>query len=181
MKSLITLSLAGALATLSVTAFAGPAWRHRDDGYSTDRARVVRVEPITRLVRIAVPQRECYRQPVRTPVYTRHSDGAALVGGIVGGILGHNIGHGRGGATVAGAIVGAAVGRSMAQGSDRAHYYETISYVDRCEVRTRYRTREQLIGYVVTYRYHGALYTTRMDDRPGRFIRVHLAISAIDE
>lgn len=179
MKKFIALSLATTLAGLSVTAFAGPGWRHHADADTTAWARVVRVEPITRPVRVAVPERLCYRQPVRATVYSHRSDGAALVGGIVGGILGHNLGHGRGGATLAGTLVGVAVGRTLGH-DNGSRDYESVSYAQRCEVRTRYRIREQLVGYAVTYRYHGALYTTRMHEQPGRFVRVRVAISAYD-
>lgn len=179
MKNYIALTLAGALATVSLTASAEPGWRNDDDYYTTQRARVVQVEPVTRMIRVAVPRTACYQQPVRTVVHARRGDGATLVGGIVGGILGHNIGHGRGGATVAGAIVGAAVGRSMSH--QRDGYYEAIAYKTHCFEHTRYQIREQLIGYDVTYRYRGTLYTTRMADRPGRFIRVNVSVTPAED
>lgn len=178
MNKIIAVSLTGVLTLLSTTAFAAHGWRDRDDGYF-DRARVLKVEPITTTVHIAVPQQECYPQAVHRPVYTRRSDGAALVGGVVGSIIGHNIGHGRGGASVAGAIIGAAVGRSMAQGTDS--YYDEVSYVDRCDVHTRYRTQQRLEGYDVTYRYKGQLYTTRMNYDPGKFIQVRVDVSPVVE
>ena len=174
MNKIIAVSLSAVLATLSTTALAG-GWRQHDAYY--DQARVVRVEPITTTVRVAVPQEECYQQEVRRPVYSRNGDGAAVVGGIVGSIVGHNIDNGRGGATLAGAIIGAAVGKSMARGADT--YYEEVGYVNRCDTRVRYQTQEQLEGYRVTYRYKGQLYTTRTDDAPGKFIRVRVDVSPV--
>ncbi|MEJ2359973.1 MAG: hypothetical protein P8Z75_00900 [Gammaproteobacteria bacterium] len=170
MKKYIALALTGALTLISMSASAQPGWRHHDDDSSHRLARVVRVEPISRLVRVAVPQTACYQRPIHHIRPAHRADGASLVGGIVGGIIGHNLDHGRGGATIAGAIVGAAVGRSLAY--DRAGYYDTVSYKTRCYEHTRFQTREQRIGYRVTYRYHGRLYTTRMEHRPGRFIRL---------
>lgn len=168
MKTLIALTLAGTTISTSMSAFAHPGWR-RDNDYQ--RARVVQVVPVTRLVRVAIPRTACESQPVRTRVIRRGDEGAALVGGIIGGIIGHNIGDGRRGSTVAGAIVGAAVGQSLA--SDRHASYETIGYTSHCFERTRYETRRSLIGYEVTYRFHGRLFTTRMQHRPGRFIDIN--------
>ncbi len=178
MNKIIALSLTGILTLLSTTALAAHGWRDRDDGYY-DRARVLNAEPIMTTVQIAVPQQECYQQEVHTPVYTRRSNGAALVGGVVGSIIGHNISHGRGGASVAGAIIGAAVGSSMAQGTDT--YYDEVSYVDQCDVHTRFRTEERLEGYRVTYRYKGQIYTTQMDYDPGKFIPVRVDVSPVVE
>ena len=178
MKTIIAMGLAGILTTVSSVALADRDWRYGDDGYY-DQARVLRVDPVTTTVRVAVPQQECYQQEVHTPVYSHRNDGAAVVGGIVGGILGHNFGHGRGGATVAGTIIGAAVGSSMAQGRDT--YYDDVSYVDRCDVHTRYETQQRLEGYDVTYRYKGQVYTTRMNYDPGEFIRVRIAVSPVVE
>jgi uncharacterized protein YcfJ len=178
MNKIIALGLATMMTSLSTAALADYDWRRDDDGHY-DRARVLSVEPITTTVRIAVPQTECYQQQVRRPVYSRGGDGAALVGGIVGSVIGHNIDNGRGAATVAGAIIGAAVGRTMAQDTD--DYYETIGYENRCDVYPRYQIQQHLEGYAVTYRYQGQVYTTRMHDYPGRFIRVRVDVSPVVE
>jgi uncharacterized protein YcfJ len=178
MKTMIAMSLAGILTTVSGVSLAqhGP-YGYSDGNYA--RARVLRVEPITSSVRVAVPHRECYQQEVRTPVYINRSGGAALVGGVVGGILGHNLAHGRhrGGATIAGSIIGAAIGKSMAQGRDS--YYEDVSYVDRCEVHTAYELQERLEGYNVTYRYRSEVYQTRMNYDPSKFIMVRVNVSPV--
>lgn len=168
MKTRIALILAGTLAGTSVSAFAHPGWRQHDQYRNYQRARVVQVEPVSRIVRVAIPRTRYASQTVRTRVSRRDNAGAALVGSIVGGIIGHNIGHGRSGSTVAGAIVGAAVGQSLAP--DQHVYSETIAY--NTHVRPRYEARRIRIGYDVTYRFHGRLYTKRTQHRPGRFIRV---------
>lgn len=172
MNKIIAVSLTGILTIMSTTAMAAH-WRDDDAYYA--RARVLKVEPITSMVRIAVPERECYQQAVHRPVYSRRSDGAALVGGLVGGILGHNMGHGRRGATLAGAIIGSAVGRTMVHNT--AAEYEEVSYVERCDVHTHYRNQQRLEGYEVTYRYRRHIYTTRTNYDPGRFIQVRVDVS----
>jgi uncharacterized protein YcfJ len=177
MNKIIAVSLTGILAVMSTSALAA-RWHDGDDAYYA-RARVLKVEPVTTTVHIAVPQRECYQQEIHTPVYSHRRDGAALVGGLVGGILGHNLGHGRGGTTLAGAIIGSAVGRSVTRNTDG--YYEAVSYVDRCEVHTRYQTQQRLLGYDVTYRYHGQVSTTRMHYDPGKFIQVRVDVSPVVE
>ena len=177
MNKILAASLTGILAVTSGTALAA-RWHHDDNAYYT-RARVIQVEPVITMVHIAVPQRECYQQEVHTPVYTHRSDGAALVGGLVGGILGHKLGHGRGGATLAGAIIGSALGRSVTRNTDG--YYEAVSYVDRCEVRNHDQIQQRLVGYDVTYRYHGQDHTARMHYDPGKFIQVRVDVSPVVE
>lgn len=176
MKTIIATGLATVLGMASASALAAHPQYHKNHGMY-DKAKVISAEPITRLVRVAVPQQECYTEEVITPVYTARSDSAALVGGIVGGMLGHRLGDGRGGATVAGTIIGAAVGKNMTRHQDS--YHEQVSYVDRCEVRTSYHMEERIEGYHVTYRYKGRVYTTRTEHDPGRFIPVQVDVSPV--
>ena len=67
-------------------------------------------------------------------------------------------------------LIGAAVGNNVAGGSRRV-----TSYEDREVCTTRYRTEYQreLVGYDVTYRYDGRVYTTNTRHHPGdRIIHV---------
>lgn len=176
MKTILTTGLVTVLGMASATALAAhPHYQNNHGMY--DKAKVISAEPITRLVRVAVPQQECYTEEVITPVYTGRSDGAALAGGIVGGVLGHKIGDGRKGATLAGAIIGAAVGKNLTRHQDS--YYEQVSYVDRCDTHTAYHMEERIEGYHVTYRYKGRIFTTRTEHDPGRFIPVRVDVSPI--
>ena len=61
-------------------------------------------------------------------------------------------------------MIGAAVGNNVAGGSRRV-----TSYEDREVCTTRYRTEYQreLVGYDVTYRYDGRVYTTNTRHHPG--------------
>jgi len=107
----------------------------------------------------------------------RHSDGTAVVGGVIGGIVGHKLGHGKAGATIAGTILGAAVGKQAGRPYD--DYSEHVSYEDICTTHVDYRTEERIDGYNVTYRYKGEEFTTRMNNHPGKFIRVRVHVSPV--
>jgi uncharacterized protein YcfJ len=171
MTSLISLSV-----LTSSIALAG----HRNDydrEFFVDQAKVINVDPIYTTVRVSIPQQECYQEEVRTPVYNRHSDGTAVVGGVIGAIVGHRLGHGKAGATVAGTILGAAVGKEAGRHGD--YYDERVSYEDRCTTHVTYRTEERIDGYNVTYRYKGEEFVTRMDQHPGKFIRVRVHVSPV--
>lgn len=167
---------------LCLTTTAVYARHDRDDSDFYDKARVVSVEPISRTVHVTVPQRECYQEEVRTPVYEggRSSAGGAVVGGVVGGILGHKIGKGKGAATVAGTLVGAAIGNEVGKANAAPpSYHEEISYMDRCDVRQISRTEERIDGYRVTYEYKGETFTTRMPHDPGKYLRVRVSVAPV--
>lgn len=133
----------------------------------------------------------------------------AVAGGAIGGAIGHQFGKGRGkkAATVVGAIAGAVIGAKVATG-DRRHssghndsgYSTGHSHSHnghyggssrRCE--PQYKTVRKcrtiyddsytntVVGYRVTYRYKGQTYQTRTKNRPGRWIRLRVSISPIDE
>ena len=174
MKKTLTSALIGVMVMSTGTALAG----HGHNRFY-DKARVIDVEPIYTTVRVSVPHEECYQQEVRTPVHNHHSDGTAIVGGIIGGIIGHKIGKGKGGATVAGTLVGAAVGKSAGRHKDR--YHEEVRYEDHCTTHVSYRKEERLEGYHVTYRYRGEEFTTRMNNHPGKFVRLKVRVSPVVE
>lgn len=98
-------------------------------GSNYDYARVVRVDPLRRQVRVLEPRRECHLETVydrdyyrtsRDPYYYDRGDGrgsvsatnGAIIGGLIGGAVGNQVGRGDGRriATVAGALIGAAIG-----------------------------------------------------------------------
>jgi uncharacterized protein YcfJ len=148
-----------------------------------NEATVIDVDPIIRTVQVTVPQRECYTEEVRTPVYQGGSDPAAtaVVGGVVGGILGHKLSHGRGGATVAGTLIGAAIGNELGKANAvPPGYHEEVSYQDRCEVRYLTRQEQHTEGYRVTYRYKGAVYHAQLPHDPGKRLRVQVSVTPVD-
>ena len=172
------------ITTLALSLCSAPAFaaHERAEGFY-DEANVVSVVPLTRIVRVTVPQRECYQQEVRAPVYQggRSSEGATVVGGVVGGILGHKLSRGRGAATVAGTLLGAAIGNQVGQAhAQPPSYYEEVSYQNRCDVREVSHNEERIDGYRVTYRYKGETYTTQMPYDPGKHIRVRVSVSPVN-
>ena len=176
MYKIITSTMIGIIMLGSGAAFAGHHYDTDSDVYF-DKAKVIQVEPIYTTVRVSIPQEECYQEQVRTPVYNNHSNGTAVVGGVIGGLVGHQLGHGKKGATIAGTILGAAIGKSAGRDGDR--YAEHVSYEDRCTTHVAYRTEERIDGYNVTYRYKGEVFTTRMDQHPGKLLRVRVQVSPV--
>ena len=165
------------ISVFSATAFA-------DQNRHTDYARVVAVEPVYRTVERRVPQQECWVETVReeVPVRTASSATGTIVGGIVGGAIGHAVGHGRSNkklGTVVGAALGMSVGNDLSR--NRRGGYTEVSYrdVERCEVRHTIQTERRLLGYDVTYQYQNQRYTTRMDQHPGKRIKVAVDVSPV--
>lgn len=177
----------GALASISLLpahhAFAGNHHHHdhrygshHEHGqrveYRENYARVVRSTPVYREVAIQVPVDSCH---VETVAYSERRHGGdsfqgTVVGGLIGAAIGHEVGR-NGHATAAGGLLGAAIGNNVAGGSRQVTRYE-----DREICTTRYRTEYQreLVGYDVTYRYDGRVYTTNTRHHPGDRI-VHRA------
>lgn len=148
-----------------------------------DYARVQRVEPIVRVVRVQTPRRECWDEEVtryQTQYEDRDSYTPAILGGIIGGVVGNQVGrgHGRDALTIAGTLLGASVGRDIGR-----HRRVDRPYADverRCAVTTDVHEEERTEGYRVTYRYQGNAYTQRMDHDPGRRIKVRVSVEPLD-
>ncbi|MDN3516271.1 glycine zipper 2TM domain-containing protein [Aquisalimonas lutea] len=146
----------------------------------SDYARVVEVQPVYREVRVSQPRRECHDERV----VHRHREGpgeagSAIIGGIVGGIIGHQIGDGRGrdAATAIGAVAGTAAGSHFAR--SRGRTVERTGYETVCRTVDEVHYEERVDGYDVTYRYDGREYTTRMNEDPGRHIRVRVGVDPV--
>ncbi|MDW8479141.1 MAG: glycine zipper 2TM domain-containing protein [Xanthomonadales bacterium] len=144
---------------------------------SYDWAPVVRVEPVVVRERVPVSEQVCRSEPV-TVVERRRSDerAAAILGAIIGGVIGNQFGRGDGrdAATAAGALLGYHAVRDSQRRADR-YYGGGVRYVehrDVCSYETTYELEERIVGYDVTYRYNGRLYTTRTSHHPGSRIRV---------
>lgn len=182
MNKITVTSIVSVMLIFSGNSMAGHEYNpHR--GVIYDKARVVRVDPIVRTVRVSTPHQECYQEEVRRPAYVEHrpSDGAAVVGGIIGGVIGHKLGKGRGGATIAGTLVGAAIGKNSARYQDYTESYEDVAYENHCTTNVSYHTEERIEGYDVTYKYKGERFTTRMPYDPGKFVRVAIKVSPVVE
>ena len=166
------------IALLTSTLAVAPAWADRYDDRGRehrDYARVVDVRPVVRLVEVTTPRRECWEEQVMRHEPRRHASAVpALVGGLIGGAIGHNLGHGRGIATVAGTLIGASVADSAAHADLGDTYYTDTE--QRCTVRQETVTEERTLGYDVTYKYKGEIYTARMDRHPGERIPVRVSV-----
>ena len=178
MKKTILTSIIVIMAISTGTAYAGHGkHKYRDNGFY-DRARVTHVEPIYTMVRVSVPHQECYTQEVRSGRYHhRNKEASTVLGGIIGGAVGHNVGNHKKGATIAGAIIGAAIGNEL--GKNRGRRHEQVRYEDVCETTHTYQEEQRIDGYNVTYRYKGEYFTTRMDQHPGKRLRVRVHVSPV--
>ncbi len=143
-----------------------------------DNARVSSVEPQYENVR--VPRQECSRQWISEP--RRHGErdhGGAVLGGIVGGLIGNQVGggHGREAATAVGAVVGAFTGNNLANRDYWQQPAPTPREVTTC--RDVEDVQSRLVGYQVTYNYHGQSFTTLMQENPGRFVPVRVSVDLV--
>ncbi len=182
-----TLSVFAFLASISgAQVLADPPARYDDgDGY-LDYARVLRVKPVYRHVRVSIPRRECWNEErrYRVPVQAGHSGSREVIGGLIGGALGSRLGKGKG--RMVGAVTGAIIGSKLARDTDPNHHYapreRVVREVERvCRRRVSTRDEERFDGYLVTYRYRGIVRTTRMSYRPGRRIRVRVRVEPVEE
>lgn len=166
------ITIGAILLATSMTAQAGHPQRFQDS------AKVVRVEPIYRTVEITTPERHCWDEEVQRYQSNNHSYTGTVLGGLIGGVVANKVsrGHGRGRdvATVAGALLGSAIGHDISH--QKAGGYATSSMERRCEVTQRTAHEEELVGYDVTYRYKGRLFTTRTQEDPGERIPVRVDV-----
>jgi len=168
----------------------GPLW---------DTARVLDVDPILAPGRPSFRQ-QCWQEPVRylsyEPAagferrYTRPGgvgpNTQAVLGGIVGAAVGHQIGDGDGqrAATVAGALLGSAIARDSYRNPAQGRFHERrgmqreiVRYEERCRMVEDFRGEDRVVGYHVTYEYHGHTFTTRTRTHPGNSIRVRVEVT----
>ena len=162
----------------STPLYADPPHRYQARGGYTDRARVIDARPIVRIERVPVEHEECWDEDV---VHRDRRGGVdkgvgLLAGAVIGGVLGNQVGHGRDrdAATVIGSVTGAVVGHELARGTGRYDTYRTVE--QRCELVRDYREDEVVVGYDVTYRYHGRTYNRRMDHDPGKWVPVDVRV-----
>jgi uncharacterized protein YcfJ len=93
-----------------------------------------------------------------------------VAGAVVGGVVGHQFDNGSAGATLGGALLGGLIGNKV----DKDHNSNPQDDLDysRCRVVGDNGGRN-LQGYDVRYVYNGQEFTTRMNQAPGRRIRVN--------
>lgn len=135
-----------------------------------DHADVIKSVALTKEVKI--PHEECEDKTVthQRPVQDKNRVAGKAVGAILGGVLGHQLGGGKGKqvTTVAGAVAGGYAGDRVQNNMQKSDTYTTVEHV--CN--TQYETREDIIGYNVTYRFKGKEDTVKMSYDPGEKIPV---------
>lgn len=160
-------------------------------------ARVVRVEPIVRVVRVSEPRRRCWDEDyvVRYHDHERGrgrghggTAGSAILGGIIGGAVGNAFGDGKGrdAATLAGVLIGSSIGHDRALRDDDRYdrdqrVREEVRSRERCEVDDRWREEERIEGYDVTYEFQGERYRSRMSHDPGDELKVWVSVRPVGE
>jgi uncharacterized protein YcfJ len=143
-----------------------------------DNARVSSVEPQYENVR--APRQECSSQWISEPRRRGEPDyGGAVLGGIVGGLIGNQVGggHGREAATAVGAVVGAFTGNNLSNHDRWQRPAPMAREVTTC--RDVEDVQSRLVGYQVTYDYHGQQFTTLMQENPGRFVPVRVSVDLV--
>jgi len=169
-------------ACIMVTAL--PAWAGHD-GYDNDRydyAKVIDARPIFEIVRVPEERQVCKDRVVQRRVAEHRSPGPAIFGAILGGVIGNQLarGHGRGhhndraAATIAGATIGGVVGSEIQYSKYPARYYTETAPV--CRLQTTWRKQERIVAWDVTWKYHGKIYHSRMDEEPGERIPVRISV-----
>lgn len=133
-------------------------------------AKVIAVKDAMQTV--STPREVCQDVQVekQAPVKDEHRVAGTLAGAAAGGVIGHQIGDGDGRkiakaiGIIGGAIAGNQIQKKM-QENDKVMETER-----RCETVTD--TREQHVGYDVTYSYAGRTDTVRMQKKPGATLPV---------
>ena len=174
MKNSLFIKTAGALliATTPTLALAGQSGAYH-------YARVVNAEPVTRVVTNKIPHQSCWQEEVDV-VKHKSNRTPTLLGAIIGGGLGNAVGHNSSNQKV-GAVVGAVLGASVANDISRnRHSAETYTVTEqRCKTEYEIRETEKVVGYRVSYEYGDRIYHTRMDQHPGKRVKVKVEVTPV--
>ena len=137
---------------------------------STRRARVVDVQPVYHYREQHNGYHSCIRRDSGRAGYRSWTP--AVLGAVIGGAVGHSLGDSYGdadAAAIAGGVLGAAVGRDVGRHHAQAG---AISSSGPCRVSARDSAWRRPVEYVVTYRYNGQIYRTRMEHHPGEWVEL---------
>ena len=150
-------------------------------GSSYERARVVSSTPVYQTVVYEEPREVCRQERVAYQKSAHHSKTPGIIGAIVGGALGNAVGSKKSNKRV-GTVVGGILGYSIAKDIGRhkrdhgANHRVTYRQREVCDVYYDEREEQQLLGYDVSYVYAGQTYRTRLDQDPGKSLRVRVAV-----
>lgn len=164
-KQLLVGGIVGAIAVTAISATAGYRMMNSDN-----YADVLAAAPVVKTV--SVPREECRDQIVSVQHPTKDPSQVAgtVAGAVIGGLVGSKIGDGDGKkvATVGGAIAGGYSGKKVQEGMQERNVDQVNQRV--CE--TIQDSRQEQVGYDVTYRLDGQEQTVRMNNDPGSRIRI---------
>lgn len=171
-----------------------PAWaghnneRYPEPVYDNTQykyAKVVDVQAVIEIVQIPENRQVCRQQPVQRRVAEYRSPAPVILGAIVGGVIGNQLsrghGHGHGNNRAVATFSGAAIGGMVAGGIQYNRYppkYYTEN-VQVCSTETSWRSEERIVAWDVSWKYHGQIYHSRMDEPPGNRIRVRVSVDPV--
>ena len=174
-----------ALVTSTALAVSISAASIADSNRFVDYARVVSADPIYKTYEHRIPRESCWIEQVREERPRHRSATSTIVGGIIGGAIGNAVGAGDDNKKV-GAVVGSILGMSIGHDIGRHHAHHHKNYrvgykeVERCEVKYEIEREEKLSGYDVKYHYRGETYQTRMNQHPGKRIKVAVHVQPLE-
>ena len=165
-KSMLIGTVLGAVGVTAGGAIAGYHMLNKGPTY----AEVLNVKPVTQTIR--TPRQECHDEVVThtVPPKDQHRILGTVAGAVLGGVVGSQFGGGNANKalTAAGVVGGGYAGNKVQQRMQRGNTYQTT--VQRCTTVTD--SREDLIGYDVSYRLGDKTDKVRMDHDPGARIPV---------
>lgn len=151
-----------------------------------DHAEIIKVEPVTKLVKVtgdvlsadavtetrSGPREVCEDKVVEYEVQSKDPNKIAgtAIGAVVGGLLGNQVGGGKGKtvATVAGVAGGAYAGRKIQENRQAANARTETRVETSCQTITE--SRDEVVGYDVSYVVDGETVNKRMSKKPGNTI-----------
>lgn len=151
------------------------------NAYKTDYARVVSTKPIYSSTQVQTPIKSCTQilEPTPKNTHTHKSNTVPLIGAITGGGIGNALGHNKTNKRV-GTALGAALGLSIAKDIQNTNQHSnntaTSTYITKCT--THYKTTYQssITGYEVRYLYQGHYYSSTLDYKPQKRLKVHVVV-----
>ena len=184
MKSLLQhVSTLGAVAALAV----GLATGAQAETFYV-KGKVISSTPIYERVAHRIPREVCRYEQVhyhgRPKVQQHNSAAGAVVGGLVGASVGHHVGKHNGNrhaGSIIGGVIGAAVGSELAGHRHVYHGKGETRHERHCYTEYDMEYKNELVGYSVLYKYHGRQYETQLDEKPGRFVRLMVEVSLLDD
>jgi uncharacterized protein YcfJ len=155
--------------SFAAAAVVGALFMTASTAFAAEYADVISSTPVTG--QFGVPTQQCQDVP---QAYTPPTSGiGAVLGTVAGAVLGNSVGGGAGRAlaTGAGAIGGAVIGdRVEANGNQPGTVMSR-----QCQNGMSYESR--VVGYDVTYEYHGQRYTARLPQDPGKRLALNVNVS----